>query len=122
MSVLELSVIMVVLLAVLGVSFVGVSAWKAGSDRAVCVLNIYHAQEAVRSYSNLHGRNAGETLAFNIEEELFGLGAYMPRRPECPAGGIYFSRGDTIPPYGELYLICSLAEEAGHRPNNIHEW
>ncbi len=123
MTLIELSVLVFVLLFLLGVTFIGVKAWKAGSDRAACVLNIYHAQEAVRSFSNLHGYNPGQTLAsVDVESEVFGLDSFVNVRPTCPTEGTYSTKGNTIPAYGTLYLNCSLAGTENHQPDNFHQW
>lgn len=123
MTLVELSVLVFVLLFLLGVTFIGVNAWKAGSDRASCVLNIYHAQEAVRSFSNLHGHNAGQTLAsVDLEARVFGLDSFVNVRPTCPTEGAYATKGNTIPAYGTLYLTCSLAGSKNHQPDDFHQW
>lgn len=123
MTLIELTVVIVVLLLFLGMGFIGVRAWKAGSDRAACVLNIYHAQEAVRSFSNLHGYNPGQTLAsVDVEAQVFGLNNFIQARPSCPTKGAYSTKGNTIPAYGTLYLTCSLAGTAKHQPEEFHQW
>ena len=123
MTIVELSVLMFVLLFMVGMSFIGVRAWKSGSDRAACVLNIYHAQEAVRSFSNVNGYRPGEALAsVDVEYNVFGEHGYLLKRPECPAGGDYFTKGNTIPNYGTLYLTCSLAVPKRHRPDSFEQW
>jgi hypothetical protein len=123
MTLIELTVIMFVLLFIIGMSFIGVKAWKSGSDRAACVLNIYHAQEAVRSFSNLNGFNPGQTLAsVDVEAKVFGLDSFVNVRPECPSDGAYSTKKNTIPAYGTLYLTCSLAGSGKHQPDNFHQW
>ena len=88
LTLIELSVLVTVLLFIVGMAFIGVKAWKAGSDRAGCILNIYHAQEAVRAFSNLHGYNPGQTLAsVDVEANVFGLNSLVGARPVCPADG-----------------------------------
>ena len=59
MTLLELTVVIIVLLALISVMFVGARAWKRGSDRAGCVLTLRNVQVAARSYQNLYGYNYG---------------------------------------------------------------
>lgn len=123
MTLIELTAVITVLLIFLGMGFIGVRAWKVGSDRANCVLNIYHTQEAVRSFSNLHGFNPGQTLAgVDLEQALFGADGMLGTRPACPASGQYVTSGNTIPAFGNLYLNCSLAGSARHVPDSAHRW
>lgn len=123
MTLIELTVLLFVLLFIVGMSFIGVKAWKSGSDRAECVLNIYHAQEAVRSFSNLHGYNPGHTLARgDLEARVFGLDSFVNVRPKCPSKGTYATKGNTIPKYGTLYLTCDLAGTKKHQPEDFHQW
>lgn len=123
LTLIELSVLVTVLLFIVGMSFIGVKAWKSGADRAGCILNIYHAQEAVRSFSNLHGYNPGQTLAsVDVEANIFGLNSLVLSRPTCPSEGAYATKGNTIPAYGTLYLTCSLAGTARHQPDDFHQW
>ena len=49
MTLLELTVVILVLLSLISVLFIGARAWKKGSDRAACILNIRNFQQAVRS-------------------------------------------------------------------------
>ena len=116
MSLVELTALIVVLLLFLGLSFIGARSWKAGSDRAGCVMNISHAQKTVLSVGNLHGYHPGQTLSFDLEAWVFVLDRFFNSRPKCRGGGAYTTLGRTIPAYGELFLRCDLAESDQHRP------
>lgn len=126
MTLLELTVVILVLMTMISVLFFGAQAWKRGSDRALCIVNIQTVQKAVRSYANLYGFDPGQN-APNLESKLIGLGKFVESTPECPGGGNYaFGQtygNNTIPPLGELYMECSLETSDEHFPTNLSgEW
>lgn len=121
MTLIELTVVILVLLTLIGVMFIGANAWKNGSDRVLCILNLQSVQKGVRSYSNLHGRSPGETVP-GLQAEVIGLGRFVDAMPECPAQGSYTSSGDVIPMLGSLYLECSLSASGAHAPTNVEDW
>jgi type II secretory pathway pseudopilin PulG len=110
-TLVELSVVIAVILLLVGVLFIGVTAWKAGANRAACVLNISSMQKAVRSYENSNelAVGAGCTMA-----NIAGAGLYFAAVPTCPtAGGAYVVTG-TIPATGTVWASCAVAT---HVPN-----
>jgi len=125
MTLLELTVVILVLLSLIIILFVGARAWKRGSDRALCILNIQNVQKGVRSYANLYGFVEGAS-APDLKNKVIGLGRFVEAEPSCPAGGTYsFGQAfgiDTIPPVGELYLQCDRNVVDGHVPKNHADW
>ena len=107
MTLLELTVVILVLLSLISILFIGARAWKAGSDRAGCILNIRNTQQAIRSYANMY--NATTIPA----GELLGTGKFIETAPVCPAGGAYtpsdLTAAVTVPAVGTVALVCSLA-------------
>ena len=55
MTLLELTVVILVLLSLISILFIGARAWKKGSDRAANILNIRNVQQAVRAHVNVRG-------------------------------------------------------------------
>ena len=97
------------------VLFVGARAWKNGSDRAACILNIRNVQQAVRAHQNINGLEFGAPLSMS---DIFGEDKFLPREPRCPSGGIYtFSK--TIPKIGKLACTCGHPE---HEPAEHEDW
>lgn len=119
LTLIELTVVILVLLALVTVLFIGGRAWKRGSDRAGCIMNIRNAQQAVRSYQNLWGKNDGATLDFNAD--IVGAGNYIESFPSCPANGTY-SPTSTIPALGTLVISCSLSSDQEHEPDDFAGW
>jgi len=124
MTLLELTVVIFVLLSLISILFIGAQAWKKGSDRTLCIMNIQNVQKGVRSYSNLYGYNPGQSVA-GLQLRIVGLGKFVEKTPACPSSGDYGYGGsfgvDTIPPIGQLYLGCSLST-SGHIPSSFGDW
>ena len=95
--------------------FVGARAWKEGSDRAACILQIRNVQQAVRSYQGMNALSIGDPLDWS---EIFGPGKFIERQPSCPAGGTY-TFAKEHPHIGKLACTCSHAD---HVPPNHENW
>ena len=127
MTLIEITVILVVLLTFLGMTFIGVRAWKQGSDRTACIMNICKTQKAVRSLANFNGLAPGTNTAalsnpIDVKAQLVGEDGYLASVPECPGNGTYQFAGDLIPRPGALYLSCSLASTGQHVPADHQAW
>ena len=61
-TLIELSVVIAVLLLLVGVLFIGITAWKNGANTAACIVNLSSIQKAVRGYQNMNGLATGATL------------------------------------------------------------
>lgn len=134
-TLIELSVVIVVLLSLVTLLMVGAQAWRRGSDRAACVINIRNIQVSVRSYQNLYGYNPG-TMPYadngtqSIAEHLFNKG-YITERlnnalsgdRKCPGNGSYkISQEEIFPFVGTLYVNCSLEAEQKHGMPTTAQW
>jgi hypothetical protein len=120
-TLLEMTVVILVLLSLVAILFWGGQAWKNGSDRAICIVNIHSMQKGVRSYANLNNLIPGATVV-GLENQIIGAGLFLEVRPQCPGPGSYTMGGDVIPPIGTLYMNCSLAGTRGHVPNDHTGW
>ena len=128
-------VVIAALLALISILFIGSRAWKRGSDRAGCVLNLHSVQMATRSYQNLYGYDYGghpyaENGTQDILEHLFNKG-YIERTlyaqahgvAKCPGGGSYACAvPDIFPEVGQLYMACSLSGSEAHTPSSHSDW
>lgn len=126
MSLLELTVVILVLLSLIAILFVGARGWKRGSDRALCIVNIQNIQKGVRGYSNLYDIPPGTTVV-GLKTKVIGIGRFVESFPDCAAGGTYSfgtSTGgeDMIPPIGQLYMDCDLKITAEHLPADVGGW
>jgi len=121
MTLLEMTVVILVLLSMVTLLFVSGRAWKRGSDRALCLVNLEMMQKAVRSFSNLYGHNPGESVS-GLESQVVGTGRFMDSMPDCPGTGDYTTLGDQIPNLGTAYMKCSLSVGFGHEPSDASGW
>ncbi|MCB1093162.1 MAG: type II secretion system protein [Verrucomicrobiae bacterium] len=117
-TLVEVTLVIAVLLGLISVLFLGVTAYKNGSDRSICIQNISNVQKAVRSYANLNLKSYGDTVA-NLKDEIIGAGQFFPNDPVCPAGGTYTYGGDTIPNISSAYMSCDVT---GHEPKTTNSW
>ncbi len=135
MSILELTVVVAILLALVAILLVGTTAWKRGSDRAACVMTLRNVQIAARSYQNMYGYDYGGTPAEiggsrDIAEHLYSKGyieskLYAQVRGEapCAAGGTYNCPvPEHFPESGSLFMRCSLAGAQEHEPSVHGDW
>ena len=110
MTLLELTVVILVLLSLISILFIGARAWKKGSDRSASILTIRNTQQAVRSFANLNGKNVGDAVA---KSDIFGAGKFVATDPTTinhPGGtGLTYSipAPAVIPDTGVLYLTVT---------------
>lgn len=135
MTLLEMTVVILVLLGLISVVFIGARAWKRGSDRASCIITQRNVQMATRSYQNLYDYNyGGRPYAQNgtqdIVEHLYAKGyieanLYNQIRlsKTCAGGGHYKCPvPDVFPEMGQLFITCSLSASDEHVPNTNAGW
>ena len=105
MTLLELTVVILVLLSLISILFVGARAWKKGSDRSANILNLRNSQQAVRGHANM---NPDTTL---IDEAVIfgttgtGAGGYL-RKPTPPTGITTYTGAAAAPAVGTLWLTA----------------
>jgi prepilin-type N-terminal cleavage/methylation domain-containing protein len=110
-TLIELSVVIAVLLLLVGVLFIGITAWKNGANTAACIVNLSSIQKAARGYQNLNQllTGSGET-SLNLQSAGF-----WATQPTCPAGGLYTFLA-SAPAVGTAYATCNIT---GHAPSSI---
>lgn len=148
MTLIEITVVILVLLTLISVLFIGANIYKRGADRAACILNIRNVHQAVRAHQNLNANNVGDALVYNdviysiaeVPEQpadpndpnsqpVEGVPAqenYLTR-PVCPTqGGIYNDEG-TFPEVGLAAIECDDfgadgEENRRHFPQTTAGW
>jgi prepilin-type N-terminal cleavage/methylation domain-containing protein len=108
-TLIELSVVIAVLLLLVGVLFIGITAWKNGSNAAACIVNLASIQKAARGYQNMNG------LATSASMPVANLtsAGFWSTLPACPTGVAYAFTG-TVPTQGVAFATCPVA---GHAPS-----
>jgi len=122
LTLIEITLVIAVLLGLISVLFIGVTAYKEGSNRSKCILNISNVQKAIRSYQNLYEKEVGDTIQLST---IAGSGRLLETVPTCPSGGDYSPAAtvdSTIPGVGTAFLTCSLAASNEHVPNSTDGW
>lgn len=134
-TLLEMTVVIAVLLSLTIVLFIGARAWKIGSDRSACILNIRNVQVSVRSYQNIYGYSPGgmpyaeggtQDIAAHMHEKGYITDSQFSAiegDETCPGGGEYHrEHADTFPSVGRLYIECSYSATRNHLPDDGMEW
>jgi prepilin-type N-terminal cleavage/methylation domain-containing protein len=104
-TLIEISLVIALLLALIAVVFLGLGSYKQGADQARCRMQLASVQKAVRSYANLNNLNIGDPLP---AASVFGAGMIMAVTPVCPSAPATYTWLGTIPPIGTPYGDCSV--------------
>ncbi len=118
MTLLELTVVILVLLSLISILFVGARAWKKGSDRAGCIMNIRNVQQAVRGHQNMSNKTTADNI---VTTEIIGSNGYIETTPSCPSGGTY-TLASTYPAIGSAAYTCSNSTTLQHAPDSTAGW
>jgi len=110
MTLLELTVVILVLLSLISILFVGARAWKKGSDRAANVMNIRNVQQAVRSYQNMNNVSEGSSVGTDDAGPIFGPGDFLENAPTHPVAGAAYDFTGDIPAIGTLFMTGDAAD------------
>ena len=93
-TLIELSVVIAVLLLLVGVLFIGITAWKNGANTAACIINLSSIQKAARGYSNMNGLNTGAFTPDSYFDERRLLGDRQTTRlRRAKILGVHENRG-----------------------------
>ncbi len=119
MTLIELTVVIVVLLALIAVLFVGASAYKKGADTAACTMAQRNVQQACRAYYNLNPDAAAAATAANLK-----TAELLAEIPKCPTTGTILTFVDLgrTAKIGELFAVCADAATLKHVPANSANW
>jgi type II secretory pathway pseudopilin PulG len=123
MTLLELTVVILVLLSLISILFIGARAWKRGSDRAGCILNLRNIQQAVRGEQNMKNHAYGGTNL--VPANIIGATGYITVIPTCPSTNTpYTGTGiSTYPAVDTLYANCpNILTLTEHVPSNLTGW
>jgi prepilin-type N-terminal cleavage/methylation domain-containing protein len=134
MTLLELTVVILVLLSLISILFVGARAWKKGSDRSACIINIRNVQQAVRGYLNMNQSSAIIPTAAIIFASDTNPDGYL-KEPTCPSDPLrtyassyeYVEPATMNPELGTIFLSCKIVTvdddpNGAHVPDNTDDW
>jgi prepilin-type N-terminal cleavage/methylation domain-containing protein len=109
-TLIELSVVIAVILLLVGVLFIGVTAWRNGANQSACIVNMSSIQKAVRGYQNVNLLNVGDAVT---TANLTAAG-YFGAMPTCPVGNTAYTVTGTVPAAGVQYATCASAAPGPH--------
>jgi type II secretory pathway pseudopilin PulG len=118
-TLLELSVVIAVILLLVGVTFVGINAWRNSANNAACILNLSSVQKAVRSYQNLNNLNVGDALT---SDKIIGAGLLLEVGPNCPQTKSAYTYAATVPATGVAYATCPAKPAHAPTATQIAAW
>jgi len=118
-TLLELSVVIAVILLLVGVTFVGINAWRNSANNAACVLNLSSIQKAVRGYQNMHNLNVGDALA---STDFTGTGNLLEVGPNCPQSKGAYTYGTAVPATGVAYATCPASPAHTPSASQLAAW
>lgn len=124
MTLLELTVVILVLLSLISILFIGARAWKRGSDRAANILNIRNVQQAVRGHMNMMNIVTPTTAGSGVvlaNADIIGTDKYL-KAPVAPCSTISYAYLDKAPAVGELYLTVSGTDATAFAPADYSTW
>ncbi|MEO5716343.1 MAG: prepilin-type N-terminal cleavage/methylation domain-containing protein [Luteolibacter sp.] len=102
MTLLELTVVILVLLSLISILFIGARAWKKGSDRSANILNVRNIQQAVRGLQNTKEKAPTDTV--DEDNTIFGTGAYLKKPvPPVASGATAYTFGTTFGDPGVIF-------------------
>jgi type II secretory pathway pseudopilin PulG len=127
MTLLELTVVILVLLSLISILFVGARAWKKGSDRAANVMIVRNVQQAVRSYQNMNNVSEGTTVGTTTAGPIFGSGFFIENSPTHPVSGLTYGYIGSVPGIGTLFTTSSGTPTNGgtaadYAPTGYQDW
>lgn len=115
MTLLELTVVILVLLSLISILFVGARAWKKGSDRSANIMNIRNVQQAARGHANMNNLKELDNLPSTDIVSADGSTGYL-KTPTPPATLDAYTYAGQVTPQGTLYTANNaLVAEYGFK-------
>ncbi|MEY3897535.1 MAG: hypothetical protein RLZZ214_3056 [Verrucomicrobiota bacterium] len=93
MTLLELTVVILVLLSLISILFIGARAWKKGSDRSANIMNVRNTQQAMRGHQNLKELASGAAF---VQTDLETYMKFPKNIGSAADGGVDYTAGATI--------------------------
>lgn len=107
MTLIEITLVIAILLGLIAILFLGISAYKKGSDRSKCILQMSTVEKLVISHGNMYEILPGVALP----NALLVSEGYLPSAYTCPDSGVY-AYTDVMPTGATgsaAYTSCSNA-------------
>lgn len=123
MTLIEITVVILVLLSLISVLFIGVQAYQNGVKRSQCIMNIRNIQTHTRTSQNMANKSPGDAVGSTLSV-LLVTGGFFPAAPTCPRDNTaYDLTGTTYPAVSSLAAPCpDILTYTDHVPDSIVGW
>jgi hypothetical protein len=118
LTLVEVTLVVTVLLGLISIAFAGMSAYKEGANRAICIHQVANVQKAMRSYCHFQELESGQAIP-DLKKRLIVDSKFFARAPFCPSGGTYVFHEGAVPHVGTLFMRCSIPD---HAPKGTSSW
>lgn len=123
MTLIELTVVILVLLTLISVLFIGAQAYKNAADRSACILNIRNFHQGVRAFQNTDSAAVGAAIT---RGDIVGAEKFVEVEPTCPtdAAHVDYSLVALYPAVGTSAVTCTTngATAKDHKPKTTAGW
>lgn len=121
MTLIELTVVILVLLSLISVLFIGAKAWKDGADRANCVVYIGQYQKGVRSWANM--KEIEDAATINTGEITDYVGTIRVKCKSADAPDYDYETEYHTAPGAPLFASCTATTGGAHVPTgDVASW
>lgn len=135
MTLIELTVVIIVLLTLISVLFFAGTAYIKASNRTACVANQATIQKAVRGAQSLNQKDGGSAIA-DWTADIVTPGYIGATLPKCPTNDLDYTEPANYPIQGTRAAICPDGTYGGaagdvfvknadpelHIPSNYTNW
>ena len=127
-TLIELTVVIVVILSLISVLFIGAQAYRNGASRSACVVLLRSTHQAVRSHQNLNGGFAGgpvigggtvENAIIDANSPAASNNGFFSSVPVCPRDGVTYA-GLGLTTYPMLNMVDVNCVNFGAVGNDDH--
>ncbi|MGJ8661396.1 MAG: type II secretion system protein [Bacteroidota bacterium] len=112
-TLIELTVVIVVILSLISVLFIGATAYRNGASRSACLIKQRAIHQAVLSHMNMNQGDFGlavnndNGLGATVEDQLVGTGLFFPTAPSCPrSSAAYVLTATAYPAVATSAVAC----------------
>lgn len=128
MTLIEITVVILVILTLVSVMFIGANIYKQSTNRANCILTISHIHQSVRVNQNLNDR---QPLVDALEwDDIIGEDKFIVTMPRCPKNSGRYLLEDYYPAISVVAVVCQTdgkngTDSAGprdHFPSHVRGW
>jgi prepilin-type N-terminal cleavage/methylation domain-containing protein len=85
-TLIEILIVVAIMGIILGIALPAFLKSRTQARKQVCIENISQIESAKQQWGLENGKNEGDRP---VDADIFGDNAYIKKKPNCPAGGVY---------------------------------